>query len=82
MTRNPTTEPELNNPPLHLLKRALFGDSLEAKNTRRGRLLLESRKIRALRAWTKDGCYAWWRLTDDLKNIQKEMHKELFVQNK
>lgn len=61
-----------------LLIRALFGDPFDAHGSRRRRLLKQARHIRALRAWVKVGCYAWWRLTDDLKYIQREIRKELW----
>lgn len=53
--------------------RALFGDYFEAHDTIRSQLLVRARRIRAERAWVKEGCYAWLRLTRDLKMVQREM---------
>jgi hypothetical protein len=53
--------------------RALLGDGMPVTDTKRNKLLRNARHIRALRSWVKEGCYAWWRLTDDLRLVQKEM---------
>lgn len=56
--------------------RALFGDDMPRRDTKRNSLLRNARHLRALRSWITIGAYAWWRLTDDLKIIQREMVKE------
>lgn len=59
-----------------MLMIALFGDSMPITDTPRNRLLRNVRRLRALRSWVTLGCYAWWRLTDDIKNVQRIMVKE------
>lgn len=55
---------------LGLRTRALFGD-IPAPHSDRGRALWVCRHLRALRSWITPGAYAWWRLTDDLKQAQR-----------
>lgn len=70
--------PETTRSGQHMLRvRALCGDDFESRGTFRGELLKRARHVRALRSWVKEGCYAWWRMTGELKAIQQEMLKEL-----
>jgi hypothetical protein len=56
--------------------RALFGDDMPVTDSARNKLLRTARHIRALRSWVQPWCYAWFRLTDDLKTTQRAMAKE------
>ena len=58
--------------------RALTGDDFETNGKLRRELLWRARQIRALRSWVREGCYAWWRLSDDLKRTQQEIRRELW----
>lgn len=62
-----------------LLVRALFGDDMPVADTARNRLLRAARRTRALRSWVAIGCYAYWRLTDDLKTAQRALMQERIV---
>ena len=53
--------------------RALCGDDFDARGEPRRVLLRRARYERAIRSWVTEGCYAWWRLTDDLKRTQRAM---------
>lgn len=52
--------------------RALCGDPFMPKSIV-GHWLLVCRQLRSHRAWIKEGCYAWWRHTDDLKTMQRKL---------
>jgi hypothetical protein len=39
----------------------------------RGKQLYRCRLLRATRAWVRPYCYAWFRLTDDLKREQRHL---------
>lgn len=49
-----------------------FGEPAPPKSER-GKLLHTIRHLRALRAWVRNGCYAWWRLTGDIEYQQKQL---------
>ena len=55
-----------------LFVRALLGDDYRPKSIVGYHLLL-CRHLRSLRACCRKGCYAWWRLTDDLKAQQRRL---------
>lgn len=50
---------------------AFRGSERSFSSTERGRLLAHSLYLKGLRAWTREGCYAWWRLTDEITQTRK-----------
>lgn len=65
------TQPETTAAPVHLLMRALYGEPMPTSAV--GKALWRCRRDRALRSWITPGCYAWWRLTGDLKDRQRDL---------
>jgi len=55
---------------------ALMGDPMPVTTTVRNKMLRHVRHVRGLRAWVTSGCYAWWRLTDEIRAIQRAMVTE------
>jgi hypothetical protein len=56
------------------LTRLIVGDDFSPKSET-GYWLACCRKFRAMRDVTRLGCYAWWRLNDDLKDVQRTLLK-------
>lgn len=56
-----------------LRQKALFGEPVPSEANRRGSLLWQCRRLRALRSWIRPGAYAELRLSDDLKGVQRRL---------
>lgn len=54
---------------------ALFGCERKFTDTARGRGLASVLYLKALRSWVKPGCYAWWRLCEDIESAQTALAK-------